>query len=198
MRKEFWPRLDCRLDITKIRISGRQDVAIRPAFQQLYLAKGVRQVLIPIITTFVSLLVGAALTVTAFHLWQLRRERVLTKAREMFHLRREWLEAEFLKLAGRRGVPRGLAWVDCDFDREVQFAKDRASGQLRALVGVTIRFEAIEGGGMEDVEAVGNLRAATAVFFFDGRKWTSGGRALFNLNPLEAIRHYRHELETVD
>ncbi len=51
---------------------------------------------------------------------------------------------------------------------------------------------------MEDVEAVGNLRAATAVFFYDGKKWTTSGRALFNLNPSEAIRHYRHELETVD
>ena len=80
----------------------------------------------------------------------------------------------------------------------MQFAKDRATGQLRALVAVTISFEAIEGGGMEDVEAVGNLRAATAVFFFDGTKWKTNGRALFNLNPAEAIEHYRHELETVD
>ncbi len=115
-----------------------------------------------------------------------------------FQLRREWLEAEFLKLASRSGMPRGLAWVNCDFDDEVQFAKDRASGKLRALVAVTISFEAVEGGGMEDVEAVTNLRAATAVFFFDGRKWTTNGRALFNLNPSEAMRHYRHELETVD
>ena len=63
---------------------------------------------------------------------------------------------------------------------------------------VSDRFEAIEGGGMEDVEAVGRLRAATAIFFYDGKKWTTSGRALFNLNPSEAIRHYRHELETVD
>ncbi len=126
------------------------------------------------------------------------RETTLRRAREVFFLRREWLEAEFVKLAGLRGLPRGLAWANCEFDNDVQFAKERASGQLRALVAVTIRFEAIEGGGMEDVEAVGNLRAATATFVYDGKKWTTNGRALFNLNPLEAIRHYRNELETVD
>ena len=126
------------------------------------------------------------------------RENALTKARNLFYLRREWLEAEFVKLAGLRGIPRGLRWVDCEFENDVQFARDRNSGQLRALVATTIRFEAIEGGGMEDVEAVGNLRAATAIFFFEGKKWSTSGRAHFNLNPVEAIQHYRHELETVD
>lgn len=126
------------------------------------------------------------------------RERAMLKARKQFYLRREWLEAEFLKLAGVRGIPRGLRWVDSDFDNDVQFARDRNSGQLRALVATTIRFEAIEGGGMEDVEAVSNLRAATAIFFYEGKKWTTSGRALFNLNPTEAIQHYRHELEMVD
>ena len=126
------------------------------------------------------------------------RERAMANSRKQFYLRREWLEAEFLKLAGLRGIPRGLRWVDCDFDNPVQFARDRNSGQLRALVAATIRFEAIEGGGMEDVEAVSNLRAATAIFFYEGKKWTTSGRALFNLNPAEAIQHYRHELEMVD
>ena len=139
------------------------------------------------VTVFTSVRIGLRL-----------RGQALRLARETFSWRREWLEVEFLKLAGQRGIPRGLAWVDCDFENDVQFAKDRATRQLRALVAVTIRFEAIEGGGMEDVEAVGNLRAATAVFFYDGKKWTTSGRALFNLNPSEAIRHYRHELETVD
>jgi hypothetical protein len=128
-------------------------------------------------------------------LWQLRNRR---HARELFHRRREWLEAEFMKLAARSGKPRGLAWADCNFEDPVQFARDRVTGQLRALVALSIRFEAIEGGGMEDVEAVTNLRAATAVFFYDGRTWTTNGRALFNLNPAEAIQHYQHELETVD
>ena len=127
-----------------------------------------------------------------------RREEALKRARSEFYLRREWLEAEFLSLAKSRGLPRGLDWVDCDFDDGVAFARDRMTRELRALVAVTIRFEAIPGGGMEDVEAVGNLRAATVVFRYAQNKWVADGRALFNVDPDEAIQRYRNELETVD
>src|SRR3982074_3156035 len=108
-------------------------------------------------------------------------ETKLDEARRAFHQRREWLEARFMTLASRSGKPRGLAWVDCDFEDAVSFARDRASGQLRALVGVTIRFRAIEGGGMEDNPNVANLRAATSVFHLNGEIWETDGRTLFNL-----------------
>ena len=64
-------------------------------------------------------------------------------------------------------------------------------------MAVTISFEAIPGGPMEDVEAVSNLRAATAVFRLAGNRWQTEGRAVFNLNPTEAIAYYRDELEIV-
>jgi hypothetical protein len=117
-------------------------------------------------------------------------------ARDEFHIRREMLEAKFLTLAAASGKPRGLAWSDCDFEDDVSFARDRETRELQALVAVTIRFEAIEGGGMEDNPNVGNLRAATAVFRFQHGVWMTDGRAIFNLNPAEAIRYY--QLETAD
>ncbi len=126
-----------------------------------------------------------------------RRELSIAEGRRLFHRRRECLEALFFKLASTSGRPRGLAWVECEFSNDVSFARERASGHLRALVGVTIRFEAVEGGGMEDVPAVNDLRAATAVFSFDGNRWETDGRVIYNLNPDEAIRHFRHELEAV-
>jgi hypothetical protein len=127
--------------------------------------------------------------------WQ---EKLLAKARRDFHLRREQLEAKFLQRAGDSGKPRGLRWTDCDFENDVTYARDKRSGQLSAFVGVTISFEAIEGGGMEDVEAVSNLRAATAVFSFnEERQWYTEGRAIFNLNPAEAILYYQANLELV-
>jgi len=128
-----------------------------------------------------------------------RRWRIaeIRRAKMLFSRRREWLEAHFLKLAGQSGLPRGLAWSNCDFDDGVAFARDRKKGQLRALVGVTIGFEALEGGGMEEVEAVGNLRAGTAVFYFLRGQWQTDGRAIFNLNPVETIQHYESELELV-
>jgi hypothetical protein len=124
--------------------------------------------------------------------------KTLQDARDLFHLRREWLEAEFLTVASRSGKPRGLSWSNCEFQNEVAFARERNTGNLRALVGVTVSFEAVEGGGMEDNPNVGNLREATAVFRLDGTKWTTDGRTLFNLNPEEAILHFHKELEFVE
>jgi hypothetical protein len=68
---------------------------------------------------------------------------------------------------------------------------------LVGLVAVTIGFEAIEGGGMEEVEAVSNLRAATAVFTHNGRHWTTLGRAVFNLEPREVVVRYKDSLDAV-
>lgn len=123
-----------------------------------------------------------------------RRNRLID-ARKSFPFRREWLEAEFLTRASRTGKPRGLAWADCDFHDAVSFARDRASGNLRALVAITVRFEAMVGGEMEHVEAVSNLRSATAVFLYERGAWRTDGRAVFNLNPEETIQHFAHELE---
>jgi hypothetical protein len=92
----------------------------------------------------------------------------------------------------------GVRWSNCEFDDDVAFARDRKSGCPRALVAVTISFEAIPGGGMEDVEAVGNLRAATVVFRLDGPEWEVDGKAYFNLSPAQTIDYYHNELETVD
>jgi hypothetical protein len=144
----------------------------------------------------------AIVAVAVYLVWRpyrtVRREKALSRARREFHLRREQLEAKFLQRAGESGKPRGLRWVDCEFDNDVTYARDRRSGQLSAFVAVTISFEAVEGGGMEEVEAVGNLRAATAVFSFEEkRQWYTEGRAIFNLNPAEAIQYYQANLELV-
>ncbi|WP_146118818.1 hypothetical protein [Blastopirellula marina] len=119
-------------------------------------------------------------------------------ARQLFRLRREWLETEFMKAAAASGKPRGLRWVDCEFDDDVQFALDEEFGLLRAFVSVTIRFAAIEGEGMEEVEAVDNLRAATGVFEYNGIRWVANPRAIFNLSPNQAILHFRHRSVSID
>jgi hypothetical protein len=100
----------------------------------------------------------------------------------------------FLAAAAATGKPRGLRWEACRLDGEPVFAVDRTSGELFALVGATVSFSAIPGGGMEEVEAVGNLRAATAVFVHRGGQWSTDGRVVFNLGPAEALNHYRDSL----
>ena len=119
------------------------------------------------------------------------------RARELFMLQRERLEAKFVTAAAASGKPRGLRWKDCDFENEIELARERATGQLVALVSVTIQFEAIEGSDMEGLPAVGNLRNASAVFYFHRGHWHTTGKAVFNLNPAEVIQHFRNQYEHV-
>ena len=105
---------------------------------------------------------------------------------------------QFLAAANQTGKPRGLRWVDCEFGDGYELARDRATGQLIALVPVTVSFEAIEGGSMEGVEAVGKLRNATAVFTFARGHWTTAGKAVFNLNPDETLVHFKSQYERVE
>ena len=105
------------------------------------------------------------------------------------------LAEQFRIAAAATGKPRGLRWKGCELHRDVVFADDRATGELYALIGATIRFEAIEGGGMEEVEAVSNLRYATAVFVHRGGSWTSDGRTVFNHSPQQALQRYEESLE---
>src|SRR5581483_7368881 len=120
----------------------------------------------------------------------LGKEIQVERARELFVLQRERLEARFVTAAGATGKPRGLRWKDCSFEKEIALARDRHTGQLVALVPVTIQFEAVEGSDMEGLPAVGNLRNASAVFFFAQGRWQTQGKVVFNLNPDEALRHF--------
>jgi hypothetical protein len=126
-----------------------------------------------------------------------REQREAERARRDFRRQREVLEAKFFDLAAASGKPRGLRWVDCDWLEAVTFARDRNSGLLTAFVAVNIRFEAVEGGDMEDVAAVGNIRDAAAVFHYQHGQWGTGGRALFNMNPADALDRLQGQFEPV-
>jgi hypothetical protein len=119
------------------------------------------------------------------------RVNEVDRAIRLFRLRREVLEAKFFDLAVQRGIPRGLTWVKCDWKPEVRFARDLQSGLITAFCDVDIYFSAVEGGEMEDVEAVSHFREASAVFHYQRGAWGTGGKALFNMSPSEAI----HRLE---
>jgi hypothetical protein len=107
-----------------------------------------------------------------------------------FHRDRPALEQQFFQTAAASGRPRGLRWAQCDFRGEPVFAREPSTGRLQALIAVEIGFEAIEGGGMEEVEAVGNIRAATAVFRRENDQWITDGRTVFNLSPQQTISHF--------
>jgi hypothetical protein len=123
--------------------------------------------------------------------------RRMERALRSFVRDRAKLESLFFEKAAASGKPRGLAWKSCAFQNGVLLARDRANGEVVGLVGVTIGFEAVEGGGMEEVEAVANLRAATALFTWNSGDWTTAGRAVFNLEPREVIERYRGNLDPI-
>jgi hypothetical protein len=112
-------------------------------------------------------------------------------------VQRAELERLFFEAASATGKPRGLRWKSCEFGADVEMARDRRGSELLALVPVTIAFEAIPGSDMEGLPAVGNLRSATAVFNWRDRRWTTAGRAVFNLSPTEALHHFRGQYEPV-
>jgi hypothetical protein len=118
------------------------------------------------------------------------------RARERFREQRDRLHADFFAAASNSGKPRGLRWKGLDWAAgsglpEPTLARDRKTGEIVALVPVTNRFEAVPGSDMEGLPAVGNLRNASAVFFYRRGGWHTGGRAVFNLNPDEALEHFK-------
>jgi hypothetical protein len=124
----------------------------------------------------------------------------LARARRDFHRQREPLEAKFIERAAASGKPRGLRWLDVEFDDDVVYARDRRRGQLKALVAIEVSFEAVEGTVMDDedqAEAVGRVRAATAEFVHDGTRWQTNGRVYFNLAPSATVKYLASDLEMV-
>ncbi|MAT71304.1 MAG: hypothetical protein CMJ58_17470 [Planctomycetaceae bacterium] len=110
----------------------------------------------------------------------------------------EELAETFRQAADATGLPRGLRWKSVTLGQPRLAAVERATGATVGLVAVEIRFEAIPGGGMEEVEAVSNVRAATAVFMHRNGAWTTDGRAVFNLNPQQTLERYADTLAPAD
>lgn len=126
------------------------------------------------------------------------RRRDAEHARKSFRLKRELLEAKFFTLASSLGKPRGVRWLDCKWHDEVIFARDRQTGLITAFVGVSLCFEAIEGGDMEEVSAVAADRDASALFHYQAGNWGTGGRALFNMGPQLAIERLQDQYESLE
>lgn len=149
----------------------------------------------------VAVVILVVVIAAAILLWkplqQKRRKREEERAVNTFPMQREQLEARFFSMAASSGKPRGLRWLDCDWQSGVTFARDTESGLLTAFAAVNIRFEAIAGGDMEDVEAVDTIRDAAAVFHYQHGRWGTGGRALFNMNPQDAVTRLEGQYEKV-
>ena len=140
---------------------------------------------------------GLVLALAAWWLYRLGREVQAERARESFRLQKERLEELVLKSAAATGKPRGLRWVSCRFTDEFTLVRDRATRRLAALIPMTVRFDPVPGGAMEEVEAATEPRQATAVLHFRRGEWISDGRTLFNVTPADAIRLHARDFDPV-
>lgn len=147
---------------------------------------------------FVFLIAIVCLAAYAWRIWQRGRKRMeVERAAADFARHKLKLQEDFRAAANVTGKPRGLRWKSCEFHDPVRLARDKANGQLLGFVAATIAFEAIAGGDMEHVEAVGNLRAATAILNWNGHEWTTTGKPAFNLEPHEVLERYRDSLTPI-
>lgn len=144
--------------------------------------------------------IAAASGILAVSVWRslraMLREARFSQACREFHFQRERLEAKFVRLGMLTSGPGGCRWVDCQFDDDVAYARSRVTGELSAFVAVSIQMEGIPS-SLKMIPEEGGIRLATAVFRFDGRRWDTDGRAIFNLTPTEAIHFYKSDLELV-
>lgn len=146
-----------------------------------------------------SLVIAVVLIVTVGQpLLRWLRSKEAQQGIARFKLQREQLELKFFEMASTLGKPKDVRWLDCQWNDAVTFGRDLETGLLTAFVAVNIRFEAIEGGDMEQVEAVGLLRDAAAVFHYRAGNWGTGGRALFNMNPTDALQRLNGQFEPIE
>ena len=150
------------------------------------------------LTFAAAALAGVATAIALKPMRLARQAEWLARAQRDFHRQREPLEAKFIEKAAARGKPRGLRWADVDFDDEVVYARDRRTRQLKALVAIEVMFEAVVGGGMEEVENVAKAKAATAEFLHDGTRWTTDGKVYFNLAPSATVKYLAADMELVE
>jgi hypothetical protein len=150
------------------------------------------------LTFCAAALAGVATAIALKPMRLARQAERIARAQRDFHRQREPLEAKFIEKAAARGKPRGLRWVDVTFDDDVVYARDRRSRQLKALVAIEVSFEAVEGGGMEEVENVAKAKAATAEFLHDGTRWITEGKVYFNLAPSATVKYLASDMELVE
>ncbi len=117
-------------------------------------------------------------------------DRDILRARALFRIRREGLEARFLTELSRRDPVERLRWEEARWANEVVWARDRQSRRLLALIGVRFEAEPVEGFAPEPA------RHATALFEYHRGAWRTDGRHIDELGPDEAFRRHR-EFEPV-
>ena len=106
-------------------------------------------------------------------------------ARDLFRLRREWLEARFLGALAKSDPQAARIWNEGHWQNEIHWARDRKSRCLLALVAVTFNPSPFD---------LDLSHCATAIFEFRKGRWQAEGKRIDETRPADALlRHQRFE-----
>lgn len=100
------------------------------------------------------------------------------RARELFRLQRERLEARFLSRLDQHDPEARLHWDDAHWHDSVHWARDRKTRRLVALVGVHFDPPPFT----DDPPTF-----ATAIFEYRRGEWTTDGHGFDEIRPDEAL-----------
>ncbi len=100
----------------------------------------------------------------------------------VFRANQAALSGEWFRVAAAAGKPRGLTWVRFEPLGEPLF------GPGWAVLPVLVQFDPTPDGGLADVPQAREPRPVVAVFAWSRRKWTTGGRAVFNLSAEQVAK----------
>lgn len=136
----------------------------------------------------------------AFGRWRWRRR--YEKATVVLQRNASRMEQEFLAAAAATGKHRGILWNQARFHNSALLVRDRATGDIYALVGISIApptsaSNAVVRGGMEDVHSASNVRCVTGMLEWKSQRWTTAGRVLLNLEPPAAVVRYADSLDLI-
>ncbi len=99
-----------------------------------------------------------------------------------FRAKQPALVAEWFRVAAACGKPKGLVWVSFEPLGEPLF------GPGWAVLPILLQFEPTPDGELADVPQAREPRQVVAMFAYTRRRWTTGGRAVFNLTAEQVAK----------
>ncbi|MBC7351380.1 MAG: hypothetical protein H5U08_03395 [Thermogutta sp.] len=140
----------------------------------------------------IPLAVAAILAALWRPLRRLQARAVFEKARRQFHRQRESLEARLVRQIAVPVVAGELEWVDCEFDDEVLYLRERGGHRLAAVVLVTLGTDSDWLPASEESQ-----RCGVAIFRFDKDHWTVDPKVYMNLTPEDVVRQFSGTMEVL-
>jgi len=113
------------------------------------------------------------------------------KARALFHRERERLEARLVKQITVPVVTGEMEWLDCEFEDQVTFLRNRQSGEFVALVAILLGPQTPWVAGSDD-ESGGR---GVAIFRFHRKHWVADPKVHMNLTPDDMVQEFGGTME---